>query len=236
VRIAITALALLAAAPVLAAPARAPATPPVTLGQAEIAARVTNTIARGGELGAITGAPGLSQPELSELSKLAGCKPSVVPGGTKWSIILNWLCSKPVDGVDARQTELGFGDDGSWSDLTINPVKAHFAPTQVALASGKVESPAKLMRRFAIAVRGGGDPSLGGLIPLTSLQREQLAALAGRSFELFHWPRKAEAYVTWDNKKAPGRTAEVYFDEQRRPVGVLIGKFVIRTSREMITL
>ena len=98
----------------------------------------------------------------------------------------------------------------------------------MGLAAEKLESPTRLAKRFAKAIRDGADPALGGLVPLTPLQRVQIAPLAGKEFRIVDIPSKSEIYISWDDKKGGGVTTQIHFDKDHRPIGMLFIKAVIR--------
>lgn len=200
---------------------------------AAVAAEAVNAIYAGQDLRELTILPELSQAELAELEKLAGCKPSMNPRVTKNFVAFDWRCDVASKGETrpSRTTTMRFQDDGKMFALAVNPSTKDFAPTPVALAASDLPRKMAIAEAFGEAVRDGEDPTLGGLIPLTELQHVQLKEGADRYVKVYDDVR-GHPYVVWKVERRPGDGdlgAELHFDQEGRPVGVIVEDSLIRT-------
>lgn len=209
---------------------------------AKVASDVAQAIYMGTPLQQMPAVPKLSDGELAEISKLAGCKPKLKPGGSKNYVAFDWLCDAGSPSGDSapaafRTTALRFDDQGRIFSFTVNPVVGNFAPTPTAVAMTDLPKKKDIAKYFGKAVREGKDATLNGLIPLADFQLEQLKPFIGRRVEIYGGDADDEnILVVWQVKHSPGKgdfSAEMSFDGNGRPIGVILGASLIR--RETFT-
>jgi len=105
------------------------------------------------------------------------------------------------------------------------------APTDVGLASSQLPSKGSIQKSFQDAVLSGSDVSLGGLIPISVEQREQLAAMKG--WTVFREDASGEYGVEslWlDKKRTSAVDITIHFDGAGRPIGLWLRTSPIRTT------
>lgn len=192
---------------------------------------------------------------LAALHALAGCMPAKQSDKSKYLVVVDWNC-EPKAGSNAlnRTVDLRFTDEGLLFALAINPSRANFGPTEAAVAAGNLPAIKKTAEHFADAIEQGGDPSLGGLVPLTELQVSQLAAIVGfkshmqnpvssadkRSMREYFGPDVSiyePPHNGFDINFTPVQATDqmplmvtIFFDDGRRPIGVHIEGSLLRTS------
>ena len=199
----------------------------------------------------------LYEDEWAALSELADCSPSRFRDVTKNYVATDWTCSGTADDSGAvvqRTVEMRFRDDGSLFALAINPLKSNFAPTQLGAQRSDWPSQEASAKEFAKAVSTGDDPTLGGLVPLTSLQVGQLSRMANSRWELMTYMSEAEkrsarralgpnvtfsekpengSEVVFSSKEKQGpkdKFVTIFFDDDDRAVGVHIENSLLAST------
>lgn len=206
---------------------------------ARTASDVTQAIHAGKSLREVAPVPALTDAELAEISRLAGCKPSLRPGTTKNFVAFDWSCgsvsaSEKRTPIAPRTIEMRFTDEGRMFSLTVNPSVGSFAPTPAALATPDLPKRRVLAKAFGQAVSDGADATLAGIVPLTELQQAQLKPLASRKVEIYEGASGSESIlVVWQIKSSPGDgdySGKIYFDKVGRPIGVTLEPSLIRRT------
>lgn len=198
---------------------------------------------------------------IAELHALAGCSPATKTDKSKNLVVVDFNC-EPEAGTDVldRTVELRFTDKGLLFALAVNPQRANYGPTNAAVAARNLPAIKKMAEQFANAIEQGGDPSLGGLVPLTELQRHQLAAIVGfrpdiqkpvsaaqkRSIREAYGPEVSiyePPHNGFDINFARAKGSDqvplmvtIFFDDGRRPIGVHIEDSLLRTSTTSETI
>lgn len=196
----------------------------------QTAARIASAIQEGEDLRAHPDMFPLMAEEFAELAKLKGCQGSVQPAPTHDTVIVKWTCGHATltPGL-SRTTFMLFDPDGLLHSFAINqPVEELAIAPQAATQSGV--NTHQFATRFARAATRGEDPSVGGVLPLTALDRARLARFDGGDFV---GSRKAQPGS--QNKDAKTirmvslmprasrsrRTVYLYFDANDRPMGLI---------------
>jgi hypothetical protein len=207
---------------------------------AKVASGVTQAIYAGMSLREIELVPPLTEAERVEISKLAGCKPSLRSGTTKNFVSFNWSCDAVSPSgkgarIAPRTVTMRFTDEGKMFSFTVNPAIESFAPTPAALAARDLPKKKPLAQAFGQAVRDGADPTLDGLIPLTELQREQLKPFVSKNVKIYDRRAGGKTItVVWQIRSSPGDgdfSGEIYFDKDGRPIGVILEPSLIRIMK-----
>ena len=193
---------------------------------ARISAGLANAIHTGADVPFADGKGGLSAAEIAELRLLEGCAGEFQPGGGEVFVAIDWVCgSRAASPNLQRSTLFTFNRHGELIALSVNPSIANFGPTSYALAQDTLPGKGALATAFAKAVEKGEDPSLGGIVPLTELQRTQLAALKGAKVDisLATFGRQFLA-VTREGRKKHRKLISMHFDDAGFPTGLTVNR------------
>ena len=194
--------------------------PPIRLTAPAI--RLLEDIHAGRPVDTVEGGPELSDLELSEIAKLAGCLPTSDRHQDALVPIIDWNCAENPD--DSRTVTLYLSDDGV-EDLLIQPLAANFRPTALAATSEELPSRSAITRRFLLAVRTGDDPTLGGLIPITEIQMARLEVAHGEKPRQMSGSDRTSVVHLWidaTSKLGMPLITDLRFDEDGRPIGLVI--------------
>ncbi|QIQ87331.1 hypothetical protein [Erythrobacter sp.] len=213
---------LLAAAPALAEEADVPA-------YARTASTIATAIYEGDDLAAREDIFPLHPAEYAELARLAGCDGAARPTAMKRVVQIDWTCGE--DSAHAglsRSTVMMFAEDGRLVRFGINAPLDALAPTPAALEEGGRTYPRRIANRLGEAIAAGEDPSLGGLLPMTGLDRERLSGFAGGDYYVYKRSRgtalegvdRVHRIRLLDADRASARIVHVFFDEEDRPLGL----------------
>ena len=99
-----------------------------------------------------------------------------------------------------------------------------------ASASDREPSNGEVARQFAEALRSGGDPSLGGRVPITAEQKAKLANLSGCQFRRMPISTRDRSVFLWScpqSREGDDYVTDIYFRD-RAPVLVDIATAVRR--------
>lgn len=218
---------------------------------AETANRVATAIHHGMDLRAEDNVPQLLDVEYEALTTLKGCTPAAEPGATIHLVELIWTCG---DSEPSMSTLMRFDKAGEMFVFRLHEIGIDHYTKASAWQEDDLPSPKKLAKSLGQAIREGGDPTLGGILPLTPLQMGQLTAESGArfrvrppmseasrnairrqfGFQAISDPEKDRMYtVVWSNKH-PERVGElaarIYFDESERPIRVELERGIIRKA------
>ena len=218
---------------------------------------VVAAIQSGGDLSRIGLADLLSNEELAALGRLHGCSVSSFTDVTKNFASTDWTCAPDVDrpAVERQQAvAMRFRDDGSLFALSINPLKSNYAPTALGVQRTDWPSQEASAKAFAKAVRDGGDVTLDETIPLTSLQRAQLARLVKGRWKIMIYMSEVQKdqarrllgsdvvfaerpkngiEIVFSSPRVSGskdKMVTLYFDNDDRPVGLHIEDSLIAVT------
>lgn len=220
---------------------------------------ITNAIQQGSNLQKLGLDMILDEAELTELRNLASCTPTFQPEMTKNLVVVDWKCEKKMVEqeklpVTDRTVKMRFKNEGGLFALAVNPPASIFGPTVLAVTTTSLPSKSEMARRFADAVEKSEDPTLNGLIPLTSLQRHQIARMAGFKAQIMKPPsasekREAQKHFKFKlNFYEPPKNGfdiefsatqktdvkplalTIYFDDKDRPIGVHVEESLLVVS------
>lgn len=166
--------------------------------------------------------------EPARVASLQGCEYTVLPATRPHVLHLDWRCPEVGNSTFTRI----YLPEGKLSRLEFQPSIGLMAPTTIGLASPELLPKKRIHEQFQDAVISGSDPSLGGLLPISSEHRRQLAAMRG--WTVFREDASGEygAETLWlDNERNPGGGADttIHFDEAGRPIGLWLRTSPIRT-------
>lgn len=169
------------------------------------------------------------QHDPTRVASLRGCDYTVLPGTRPHVLHLDWRCPEVENSTFTRI----YLPEGKLSRLEFQPSIALMTPTGVGLASSQLPPKKRIHEQFQDAVISGSDPSLGGLLPISSEHRQQLATMRGWS--VFREDASGEygAETLWlDQKRNPsgGADTTIHFDDAGRPIGLWLRTSSIRTS------
>lgn len=195
---------------------------PVEGEMGNLGAHVVATIQAGGDLSEL----GIFHPNYrhdpAQVASLRGCDYTILPATRHHVLHLDWRCSQFANSSFTRI----YLPEGKLSHLEFQPSIGLMAPTHAGAASSPLPSKENIDEKFQNAVLSGSDPSLGGLIPISSKQREQLADMRG--WTVFRQDSSGEygAETLWlDETRESGADTTIHFDDAGRPIG-----FWLRTS------
>lgn len=165
--------------------------------------------------------------QTSDLPDLKSCERSLSPQSSQNQIVVDFVCSG-AEGSYAREVRF-YSDDKGLLKIQISPYSYAIGPTQAALSTAKLPTMKSQVSRMAWAVRNNGDPTLGGIIPLSSNQIETFA-----NFSQCKWDKEraniANRYewfsiVDCESKDAAqSNMVTVQFDKDRRAISVRINQ------------
>lgn len=220
--------ALVGAGLLAAAPAMAEADDAVPA-YARTASEIALAIHAGEDLAAREDMFVLHPAEYAELARLAGCDGAVRPSGVERTVLIEWTCGVGSDAAGLeRSTLMMFAENGRLVRFGINAPLDALAPAAVSHEPAEREFPRRTASRLADAIMSGGDPSLGGIVPLTALDRERLAGFAGGKA----WVHDSRVRPTvpgvadvkrirlGDGIRSHEREVYLYFDADDRPLGL----------------
>jgi hypothetical protein len=192
-----------------------------------VGARVVATIQAGGDLSNLGIFHGNYEHDPAPVAALRGCDYTILPASGEDELHLDWRCS---DSANSTFTRISL-PEGKLFHIEYQPSIRLMAPTQVGLASSQLSSKKNIRKRFQDAVFSGSDPSLGGLIPISTRQREQLAEMRG--WVLFDEDGSGEygAETFWHDKNlSSGADTTIHFDDAGRPIGLWLRQAPLRTT------
>ncbi len=192
-----------------------------------IGAQVVTTIQAGGDLSELGIFHPNYQHDRARVAGLRGCDYTILPATRQYVLHLDWSCPRPANSAFTRI----YLPEGKLSRLEFQPSIRLMAPTQVGSASSPLLSKESIHEKFQNAVLSGSDPSLSGLIPIATKQREQLADM--RSWIVFRKNTSGEygAETLWlDKKRGSGADTTIHFDDAGRPIGLWLRTSPVRTT------
>lgn len=165
--------------------------------------------------------------QASDLPDLKGCERTLNPQSSQRQVVVDFVCSS-AEGSYAREV-IFYADDKGLLKIQISPYSYAIGPTPAALSDAKLPTMKSQVSRMAWAVKNNGDPTLGGIIPLSRNQIETFASLSQCK-----WDKEREnianryewfSIVECESKDAvQSNMVTVQFDEDRRAVSVRINQ------------
>lgn len=218
------------------------------------AAAIVDAIRSKAELKAIGVDRLATDAEIDALEKLGDCEPIQIGEIEENLALFDWNCEGASSTKGDVSLQLRFRDDGSLFALALNPLKANFAPTEAGMQFADWPSRKKTAERFVDAVISGEDPTLGQLVPLTSLQVTHLQAFAGGEGNVVRYMTEREKRVARrqlgrdvkfaeapdnaidlrlaakNSSETKGKKVSIYFDDGDRVIGVQMEEDLTRVS------
>ena len=178
--------------------------------------------------------PDVTADELITLTKMSACKPKVARVSTESYIYITWACNK-ADSDNAElgsglTTELVFSGD-TMTEFWIDPMSVDLIANDASL-NLELPSIKRFAKQFMQAVSSGGDPSMGGLIPLTSSQIRRLKLYKGCKASQIS-AKEIEQNFIWRCRgiELSSNLMSLYFDDDGRPTGLDFGIAVRQPTR-----
>lgn len=167
--------------------------------------------------------------EAGRVALLKGCAPSLLSRSRSAELHVDWTCPDAERGAFTRI----YLPDGQLSRLEFQPSLALMSPSDKALQADSLRSAKAINDHFMKAVEAGNDPTLDGLIPITSDQLNQLRSM--KAWKVFRSQVDGDygAEVLWlDRREKPreGADTTIHFNEAGMPVGLWIRTSPIRTT------
>lgn len=196
---------------------------------ARAAATIATAIYEGDDLSTREDVFALHPVEYGELARLAGCDGAVRPSEMERTVLIEWSCGEGTRAPGlSRSTVMMFAEDGRLVRFGINAPLDALAPTPAALEAGERPYPRRTANRLGDAIMAGEDPSLGGLLPMSDLDRKRLSGF--EDGEYYVYKRSARSTLDGvdrvhrirlrDADRASSRIVYVYFDAEDRPLGL----------------
>ena len=192
------------------------------------AIRLIEDIFAGRSVKMVAGRPELTDLELTEIARLAGCHPSNDLHQEALVPIIDWNCSNNPN--DSRTVTLYLTNDGV-SDLLVQPLVANFRATAIALEMDELPSRSAIVRGFLRAIRTGEDPTLGGLVPITETQLARLESAQGKRAQKMSGSGRTSRVYLWSRATSQlgmPLITDLRFDQDGRPIGLVISHGVKR--------
>ena len=176
---------------------------------------------------------GVHQPEkpIASETNLRGCDPQVSSGSSRDFILIDYICTS---GEQRFAHRVSFnGSDGGEVQFWIDPLASGIGPTAEAISASELPSKRRQFWRFMKAARSDGDPTLGGIIPITEGQHALLRRISGCQWD-GDGQNKGVEYFVFVSCRGGGtdgqRMITIHFDEHSRAemVRMEIGKRVAR--------
>lgn len=161
------------------------------------------------------------------VASLRGYEYTVLPATRGYVLHLDWRCSQSANSAFTRI----YLPDGKLSRLEFQPSISFLAPTEVGLASAQLPSKQSINEKFQNAVISGSDPSLDGLLSISTEQREQLAGMKEWTVLRVDAFSDYGVETLWhDDKRSSGADTTIHFDDAGRPVGLWLRTAQFRTE------
>jgi hypothetical protein len=165
--------------------------------------------------------------QISDLPDLKGCERTLNPQSSQRQVVVDFVCSG-AEGSYAREV-MFYADENGLLKIQISPYTYAIGPTQAALSDAKLPTMKSQVSRMAWAVKNNDDPTLGGIIPLSSNQIETFASLAQCKWdkERVNIANRYEWFsiVECESKDAAqSNMVTVQFDKDRRAISVRINQ------------
>jgi hypothetical protein len=175
----------------------------------------------------LTGVAPRAGGQTADLPDLKGCERSLNQRSSQSQVVVDFICSG-AEGSHAREVTF-FSTDKGLLSIQISPYIYAIGPTQAALSSTDVPTMKSQVSRMAWAVKNNGDPTLGGIIPLSSNQVETFASLSACKWdkERVNIANRYEWFsvVECESKVAvQTNMVTVQFDKDRRAISVRINE------------
>lgn len=186
---------------------------------ADAAELVVNALAEGRELKDLVTLHSDYDHDVENAPKLKGCQPNLVSNNGQ-EIGINWICPAQRSGKYTAINIL----EGRLFSIDYQTSRNEMRPSTVGI-EGNISSPENIARRFSTAVEEGMDPTIDGLIPMSTEQREAIGKLDGWQTRGPSSERDGVVIQYWraGNQGAVAAAKTVlHFDEDDRPIGVWI--------------
>jgi hypothetical protein len=112
----------------------------------------------------------------SDLPDLKGCGRSLNPRSSQSHVVVDFICAG-TEGSYAREVVF-YSNGKGLLKIEISPYIYAIGPTPAALGSTDLPSMKSQVSRMGWAAKYNGDPTLGGIIPLSSNQIETFASMS----------------------------------------------------------
>ena len=176
---------------------------------------------------------GIQHPEKSEEPelRLRGCEPQVSSRSSRDFILIDYICTSGKQRY-AHRVSFYESDEGG-VQFWIDPLASGIGPTAEAISTSELPSKRRQFSQFMKEARSDGDPTLGGIIPITEGQHALLSRISGCKWD-GDGQNKGVEYFVFVSCRGGGtdgqRMITIHFDEHSRAemVRMEIGKRVAR--------
>lgn len=165
--------------------------------------------------------------QIVDLPDLKGCERTLNPQSSQRQVVVDFVCSG-AEGPHSREV-MFYANDKGLLTIQISPYIYAIGPTEAALNNTDLPTMKSQVSRMAWAVKNNGDPTLGGIIPLSSDQIETFA-----SFSQCKWDKERANFANryeWfsiveceSKDAAQSNMVTVQFDKDRRAISVRINQ------------